>query len=276
MTKIKLILSLLFLSTITVIAQTKNYKIIYRHCIQIDTNQVLRDTIGVAAILIGDKNSSHYSFYKKTPKTINTSDEKQVKIEDLIANKVAGSYLVKIGTTSDSAGSMVFHNKANDSIFVRQKMTNEYVITAEKKTEINWTITEDIRMIKTYKCIKATTHFRGRDYTAWFTTDIAIIDAPWKFYGLPGLVMDIYDTKNQVKIYIESIEYPTNEMVSSFYNVGTKISLDEYFSFKNNEHKKQLKSMETMVRSQEGFDKTGLDPTVKTTSALYFIEKSRD
>lgn len=275
MNRLNTLLILGLFSFSSIIAQTKNYKITYRHCVQIDTSKVLRDTIGVPAILIGDKNASHYSFYKKIPKPKSISDEKQVKIEDLIANKVEGSYRVKVGTTSDSAGNMVFHNKANDSIYVREKMTNEYVITAEKAPQINWIITDETTMIKTYKCIKATTHFRGRDYTAWFTTDIAITDAPWKFNGLPGLVMHIYDSKNQVKIYVESIEYPTTETVSSFYPVGTKISLDEYFSFKNNEYKKQLKSMETMIRSQEGFDKTGLT-AVKSTSALYFIEKNRD
>lgn len=276
MTKIKLTLGLLFLSTITVVAQTKNYKIIYKHCIQIDTSKVLRDTIGAEAILIGNNKESKYNFFKKPINTINTTNEKQVKIEDLITNKVESSGKIKMGILYDSAGNMVFHNKTNDSIFVREKMTNEYVITQEKAPQINWIITEESRMIKNYKCMKATTHFRGRDYTAWFTTDIPIIDAPWKFYGLPGLVMDIYDAKNQVKIYVESIEYPTTTAVSAFYPQGTKISLDDYFGFKNNEYKKHLKSVETMISSQEGFDKTGLDPTVKTSSALYCIEKSRD
>ncbi len=276
MNRLNTLLILGLFSFSTIIAQTKNYKIIYRHCIQIDTNQVLRDTIGAEAILIGNNKESKYNFFKKPINTINTTNEKQVKIEDLITNKVESSGKIKMGILYDSAGNMVFHNKTNDSIFVREKMTNEYVITQEKAPQINWIITDDTKMIKSYKCIKANTHFRGRDYTAWFTTDIPIIDAPWKFYGLPGLVMDIYDAKNQVKIYVESIEYPTTERVSSFYNVGTKISLDEYFSFKNNEYKKHLKSVETMISSQEGFDKSGLDPTVKTTSALYLIEKRKD
>lgn len=37
----------------------------------------------------------------------------------------------------------------------------------------------------------------GRTYEAWFATDITACLGPWKFYGLPGLVMSVYDTHRQ-------------------------------------------------------------------------------
>ena len=45
-----------------------------------------------------------------------------------------------------------------------------------------------------YSCQKATLNFRGRDYVACFTTDVPISDGPWKFTGLPGLILKIEDT----------------------------------------------------------------------------------
>ena len=266
---------LFFLHTI-VNAQTKNYKIVYKHCVQIDTTKILRDTIGAEAVLIGNDKASNYSFYKKPKKTLTSTNEKIVTLEDIVNKKIEGTSRIRVGILYDSAGNMVCHDKINDSIFVREKMTNEYVITTEKSSIINWNITDENKMIKTYKCYKATAHYRGRDYTAWFTTDIPIIDAPWKFNGLPGLVMDIYDSKNQVKIYVESIEYPTTALISPFYPLGTKVSLDDYFSFKNNENIKKMKSFETMISNQEGYDKTNFKPTVKIASVLYGIEISKD
>lgn len=51
---------------------------------------------------------------------------------------------------------------------------------------------------------KATCTFRGREYTAWFCVDIPISNGPWKFGGLPGLILKVYD-KDHLFVF-ESIE----------------------------------------------------------------------
>ncbi|MDR1554258.1 MAG: GLPGLI family protein, partial [Prevotellaceae bacterium] len=57
----------------------------------------------------------------------------------------------------------------------------------------DWTITEDTLTIVDYLCQKATCTFRGRNFTAWFAMDIPIQNGPWKFGGLPGLILKVYD-----------------------------------------------------------------------------------
>ena len=44
-----------------------------------------------------------------------------------------------------------------------------------------------------YVCQKATCSFRGRDFIAWFAMDLPVRDGPWKFGGLPGLILKVYD-----------------------------------------------------------------------------------
>lgn len=58
-----------------------------------------------------------------------------------------------------------------------------------------WKITDSTKTILDYVCQKATLNFRGRDYVAWFTTDIPVSDGPWKFSGLPGLILKVEDTQ---------------------------------------------------------------------------------
>jgi GLPGLI family protein len=60
----------------------------------------------------------------------------------------------------------------------------------------NWNLCDDTLTIAGYLCQKAKCRFRGRDYIAWFTIDIPIDNGPWKFGGLPGLILKIYDTRN--------------------------------------------------------------------------------
>ena len=58
-----------------------------------------------------------------------------------------------------------------------------------------WTIHDDTMLLIGQRCQKATCYFRGRKYEAWFTMDIPISKGPWKFGGLPGLILKITDDK---------------------------------------------------------------------------------
>lgn len=59
-----------------------------------------------------------------------------------------------------------------------------------------WEITDESKDIIGYQCFKATTDFRGRRWTAWFTPEIPIQDGPWKLCGLPGLILEAEDSGN--------------------------------------------------------------------------------
>jgi len=59
-----------------------------------------------------------------------------------------------------------------------------------------------------FPCKKALTHFAGRDYTAWFTTEIPVSDGPYKFYGLPGLIVLIEDSQKQHRFELISTRQP--------------------------------------------------------------------
>jgi len=68
-------------------------------------------------------------------------------------------------------------------------------IALKEQNKINWTIFPDTRSIQGFKVQKATTTFGGRNWIAWFTNDIQIQDGPYKFCGLPGLILNIEDEK---------------------------------------------------------------------------------
>ena len=79
------------------------------------------------------------------------------------------------------------------------------------KTKFNWKILSDKEKIGTYNTQKATTDFGDRKWTARFTTDLPFQDGPYKFSGLPGLIVKIQDEKGDY-----SWELKGNKKVDNF------------------------------------------------------------
>ncbi len=56
--------------------------------------------------------------------------------------------------------------------------------------KIDWNIIADsVKTILGYDCLMAETTFRGRSWKVWFAIDLPLSIGPWKFSGLPGLIL---------------------------------------------------------------------------------------
>jgi GLPGLI family protein len=71
--------------------------------------------------------------------------------------------------------------------------------------KMNWKLeNSNDTVIAGYRCHKAFTSFAGREYIAWFTLEIPISEGPYKFNGLPGLIIKISDTRNEHRFTLTS------------------------------------------------------------------------
>lgn len=77
-------------------------------------------------------------------------------------------------------------------------LLDQYKVAEERP--IVWKITSEKKKIGEWNTQKAETDFAGRHWLAWFTTDIPVQDGPYKFHGLPGLIVKIED-KTQSHIF---------------------------------------------------------------------------
>ena len=71
----------------------------------------------------------------------------------------------------------------------------DYNLPIEKT--LNWKISSEQKMIGKYKSQKAETTYGGRNWIAWFTTELPFSDGPYVFSGLPGLIVSIQDSNNE-------------------------------------------------------------------------------
>ncbi|WP_263601662.1 GLPGLI family protein [Chryseobacterium sp. PET-29] len=91
----------------------------------------------------------------------------------------------------------------------------------ETTDKINWNLDNETKIIGGYKLQKATAKYGGRNWTAWFTKEISLNEGPYKFNGLPGMIFEIYDDKDNfrfslVKSYKLSKTYESREILENF------------------------------------------------------------
>ncbi|WP_295666447.1 GLPGLI family protein [uncultured Mucilaginibacter sp.] len=86
-----------------------------------------------------------------------------------------------------------------------QLMINSYLIDGPMPA-IDWKISADTATFGGLHCQKAIGHFKGRDYTVWFCPDLPVHTGPWKLNGLPGVIVDAHDAKNEVVFKFDGVE----------------------------------------------------------------------
>lgn len=100
----------------------------------------------------------------------------------------------------------------------------------EEKIETpEWTILPDSTAdIMGYPCQLAVTHFKGRQWYAWYTEDIPIDEGPWKLRGLPGLILKAYDSSRQFIFDGQGMEQPDGEPITFIKMKREKVSQKDF------------------------------------------------
>lgn len=106
--------------------------------------------------------------------------------------------------------------------------------------KMNWKILPDKQKISDFQTQKAETEIFGRKWTAWFTTEIPVQDGPYKFQGLPGLIVKIEDDTKSHSYILNGIKNLKSEEIQNVdpnknfvFDFGNAVNLSE------KEYKKQ-------------------------------------
>lgn len=101
--------------------------------------------------------------------------------------------------------------------------------------DFKWEITSEEKLINNLKCKKAVGSLRGRPFDAWFTSEIPISIGPWKFNGLPGLIVEAYSQDKRYSFVLRNIKF-NQEFNIEIPNVDKNLTIKEYVQLKEEYH----------------------------------------
>ena len=91
----------------------------------------------------------------------------------------------------------IFKNYPQGRFTVIDKVSTDWFLYEEDIPVQEWTLTDETCEILGYECKSAVCDFRGRRWKAFYTDSVPVADGPWKFGGLPGFIMQVYDEGHQ-------------------------------------------------------------------------------
>jgi GLPGLI family protein len=144
------------------------------------------------ALILGRNASAYHSI---------TKQQQEEMLANQIANQVKSAtdpnHLNLTITGGGAVSSEEYFQYTNDKKLYTEEQIVNYYSVEEPLPTINWKIQKDTLSIGALHCQKATAHFKGRDYEAWFCTDLPFHNGPWKLNGLPGLIIEASTLKRK-------------------------------------------------------------------------------
>lgn len=197
------------------IVDTSIMECVYEHLVH---DPVLKKTRLTDYILEIGKNASRYSVY-------GTYQRDSIIKADYPDGLTYGEFTI-LSQKYDATLSDIIRYRNDNKITCHDNVFMDRYVYEEPIPDMGWILDHEKDEICGHECQKATCSFRGRDWTAWYCPEIEIDGGPWKFGGLPGLILKVEDSEKehifeafQVRKSNNKISYP---MSSSIFKTDRK------------------------------------------------------
>ncbi|MBT0551127.1 GLPGLI family protein [Riemerella anatipestifer] len=113
----------------------------------------------------------------------------------------------------------------------------------------SWKLVDETKIVNSFSCKKAELRFKGRDWIAWYSTEIPFPYGPYKFGGLPGLIIKMTDKKDEYDFELVK-SLPSRDLKGKIVGINKKrydnsisVTKQELEVAKDNFRKNLLQSM---------------------------------
>ena len=209
--------------TETIAPETMEFVYDYPWCN--DTTGMLEDNFTSDRILlqIGPKGLSKFSSYKNlTVDSLLMNLSKEQLTEALMDNKLSNGEFMTI-----------FKNYPAGRITHTEKICLDWFRYEEDMPMLEWELTDSTGTVLGYECHQAKCSFRGREWTAYYTEEIPIMDGPGKLQGLPGLIMKAADKDGDYRFECIGIKSNASRPITMYKVPYISTSRQKYYDTKN-------------------------------------------
>lgn len=109
------------------------------------------------------------------------------------AKTKANVNVIKIGGNSPTS---LYKDLKNKSYLKSANIMGKDFLIKDVLPKYQWKLLKETKTIGNYVCQKATALYDEQKITAWYTPSIPISNGPDKYYGLPGLIIELADSNN--------------------------------------------------------------------------------
>ncbi|WP_426476667.1 GLPGLI family protein [Chryseobacterium sp. CBSDS_008] len=122
------------------------------------------------------------------------TSENKLKFDSIFAeqfnNKRNGFNIDMRGLPPSRFKFLIIQTNENSQFYEAAGMT---LLSYNSPVIRDWKLVNETKVINSFNCKKAEVHYKGRDWVAWYSTEIPFAYGPYKFSGLPGLIVKIAD-----------------------------------------------------------------------------------
>lgn len=196
--------------------------------------------------------------------TLIYSDNKSLYTNHLKQIEPGTTYITENNTLSGNLiplEDIYFKSFKNNLILGRANVS--YLKDALLKDSLNlfkWEILDEEKTILGYACKAAASNFRGRNYKAYYAPEIPISDGPWKFNGLPGLILEVVEENN--RIHYEAVELKiesTKTSITSPFDVKKALYWDEVIAKAKKRFRAKKNEIESKYSSKTSVTFNGIE-----------------
>lgn len=194
-------ITILSLLLIGIFASAQNKRFTYEYRFIPDSTNVSDVKTEMMNLDVADSGSKFYNYT-----AYHSDSTMKVNLEKQLAS--TGMINIKADDNKGSVRYSISKKYPKYEVFLHNRiLRDQYKVSDDRK--IDWKISSEKQKIGEWNTQKAETEFGGRKWIAWFTSDIPIQDGPYKFHGLPGLIVKLEDVSKSHVFNLQAVKNMT-------------------------------------------------------------------